>query len=144
VIGADDQDGIVARQGTDYVAPVLMIDGESHGLGGAAGGVKDELVLGLANREPEAGEHLIDGGLIVFLFDGHRTVAVGDGVAAGTFVEAELMDVAREGGLGDIEAAPDEFAPQFVLAADCLGGDQLANCGVPFLFAHENPRLAVR
>jgi hypothetical protein len=46
------------------------------------------------------------------------------------------MDIARERGLGHVETAARQPAPQLVLAGDGFRPHQLPDRAVPFLFAH--------
>lgn len=112
-----------------------MIDGERDGLRCAAGGAQDQLVLRLLHAVPEAGEDFVNGELIVFL-EG-VAVAIGDSVAVGAFVEVQLVDVARQRGLGYVESAAHEFAAELVLTGDGLGGHQEADRVMTFVFAQD-------
>jgi len=104
-----------------------MIDREGYRLCTALGGDDDELILGLLGLEGEAAEDVFDGWFVTFLFE---TVAVGQSVAAGAFVEAHFADVARKCGLSDVETAADELAAQLVLAHDGRRGDDFADHGM--------------
>ena len=127
VVGADDEDGVVAGDGADDLGPVFVVDAGRYGLGAAGGGDEDEEVQGEAGLEAEVAEHLGDAGHVVFRFAGGR------GVAGGALDEAQLAGVAGEGGLGDVDAAGSEFEAQIVLAGDVGFDEDFAYCGVTLL-----------
>lgn len=123
VVGADDEDGVVAGEGADDFGPLFVVEGGGDGLGAADGGEDDEEVLGLANLEAEVLKDVADFGQLFGFF-----VDRGEFVAGGAFEELELADVARERGLGDVDAAGGELAAEVVLVIDsgrAVGGGGL-------------------
>jgi hypothetical protein len=111
-VGADEEDGVVAGDGADDFVPLLLVDGGGDGLRAAHSGEDDEEVLGLADFEAEVFEDVLDAGEVVFFVD------VGQGIAAGTFHELELVDVAGERGLRGVDAFSCELAAEVVLVGD--------------------------
>jgi hypothetical protein len=128
-VRADDEDGVVAGDGADDLRPVFIVYRCGDRLGRAGGGDEDEQVGGLTGLEAEAAQDLADAGAFVVggVGDG------GQGVAVGALGEIELVNVARERGLGDVKATGGEFAAQFVLIGDGAGEQELADCGVALL-----------
>src|SRR5579875_1568425 len=98
-VRADDEDGVVACDGADDLGPVFIVDARGDWLGAAGVGDENDKVHRLTSFETKGAED--------FANAGGRVVAIGrrrDGVAGGTFVEMEVVNVARESGLGDVEA----------------------------------------
>ncbi len=67
VVGADDEDGVVAGEGADDFGPLFVVERGGDGLGSADGGEDDEEVLGLADLEAEVLEDVADLGELFFL-----------------------------------------------------------------------------
>ena len=123
-VGADDEDGVVARDGADDIGPAFEVDGGGDGLGAAGGGDEDDEIHGLARFHPEAVEDAFDAGEIVACLAGR------DAVAGGTFRELELADITRERGLGDVEAAAGEAYTELILIGHKARAEDVADGGL--------------
>jgi sirohydrochlorin ferrochelatase len=123
-VGADDEDGVVSGDGADDFVELFVVERGGDGLGSAHGGDEDEQVLGLADFEGEVLQDSGDFRQVVFVFG--RAFG-GKSVAGGTFEEVEFADVARERGLGDVNAPGGELAAQGVLVRDRGLDEELAN-----------------
>src|ERR1700722_4690529 len=60
VVSADDQHGVVARDGANDLGPVFVVDASGDGLRASGSGDEDEQIECLANLESEALQHLAD------------------------------------------------------------------------------------
>src|SRR5882757_7557812 len=135
LIGADDEDGVVSGDGADDLGPVLVVDTGGDGLRAAGAGDEHEQVGSLADLEAEAREHIADAGQVVLLGDSGGW----QGVAGGAFGELELMDVAGERRLCDVESTLRESAAQVVLVGNGGAGgsglrQEFTDCVVALLF----------
>ena len=96
-------------------APAGAVNGGSNRLRAAHGRAHYDLIHGLLHTQTEAFQHLCQGGLLVFFRDCAVSISVavtiGQGVAARAFEQLELVHVARERGLCDLDPAPSQFAP---------------------------------
>ncbi len=92
---------------------------------------QDEHVFGLAHLQAKAREHLGHGGEgVVEVGVRVHAVGLGEGVAFGALQELELADVARKGGLSDVDAPPGELATQIILIGHGDGQQQFADGAV--------------
>ena len=71
-VRADNEHGIVTRDGADDFRPALLIDAGGHRLRASGNGQQDQQVAGGANLLAEAGEQLGDARQVCFLAPGAR------------------------------------------------------------------------
>jgi hypothetical protein len=116
--------------GTDNFGPIFVVDACGDGLGASGGSDEDEEIHGLADFKAEALEKFVDSGQGI----GVRVAVCGERVSGGAFAEAEFVDIAREGCLGDVKAASCEFFSQFILAGDRCLNQEFLNDGMALLF----------
>ncbi len=105
VLGNDEQ-SVVAGDGSDHFSPAFSIESSCDGLRGAGGGANDKQVLGFLDVEDEFANEANGGrkGGIGRLF------AFLEGVAIGSLDEAKFVDVPRKCGLCYLESAADQGA----------------------------------
>src|SRR5690606_25058474 len=122
-VAEDDEDGVVAGEGAEDLGPFLPVDGLGDGLSAADHGLDDEEVAGAFGAEEEGGQETCErrGGVPGL----GRQGVVGAALGVVDLDEAELSDVARQGGLCDVEAARLEQLAQLLLTADAVSLNEL-------------------
>src|SRR4051794_26569011 len=86
----------------------------------------------MKHAQPEAVEHFLHGGrLVVGQRRGAVPISIGKGIAAWTFEHAQLVEIAGERGLGYLEAAAAQLAPQLILVGHPGVRYKVANRVVP-------------
>ena len=104
VVGADDQDSVVASDGTDDLGPVFVVDASCDWLRSARGCDEHQLIHGLANLNAEAAQHFANAWQAVLVEVRGFTTCAGtwSGAAVNYFGEFLTYEAARE---------PASFAP---------------------------------
>jgi hypothetical protein len=135
VLAQDEENGVIAGEGTENLGPFLPIEGLCHGLGAAGKGFDDEQVAGAFGADEKSREEALERWRAVPAFGGRGVVVAA--LRIRDLDEAEFADVARESGLGHIEAAPAEQFTEVFLAGDAIGLNEFTNGCMPCRFGHE-------
>src|SRR5580658_2613238 len=144
LVRTDNKDGVVAGNGPHHLAPVLVVDCESHRLRAAIGCNQYQLIQRLLHLQPEAGQHLSRRRQIVVFFVRPCPVAVRQRITVRTFVQMHLVNIPRERSLGHIEAAPNQLPAQLILAGDGHASHQFPNRIVPIVFRQNRKSRAIK
>ena len=114
-VAEDEEDGVVAAQGTEDLGPFLPVERLRDGLGAARQGLHDEKVSRAFRANEERGQK--SGERRPRVGVGRKRI-VGAAVGVGHFDEAKLPDVTRESRLGDVEIKLEEQLAQLLLVLD--------------------------
>ena len=139
-VARDHQHGVVARDGAEDVGELGLVDRRGEELGGAGRGAQhDEVGAGLGADEQlgaEPGQPVAGGRRLPRRRGSPVAALAGDGVHEGAGLGAhpdgvQLDQVARQGGLGDVDALLGEQVGQLGLGAHLVGADQVDDLLVP-------------
>jgi hypothetical protein len=133
-VAEHEQDGVVAGDAAEDFGPLLPVECFGDRLSAAGEGLDDEEVAGPFGADEESGQEPVQRRLVVECFGRERVVETA--VGGGDLDESQLADIARERGLGDVEAATVQHLAELFLAADPVRLDQLANDGVSGGLSH--------
>lgn len=127
---ANDEDGVVAADGAEYVAPALAVEGSGDRLGAAGYRPQHQHLAHTVNAQEKLWKKGVERSSALL------NVAVGDGVARAFWSrhsgQTELAQIAREGRLGDIPASLQKQLTQILLAADGARANYLEDGVVSF------------
>ena len=138
LVSSDDQDGVVPRDGARDFRKFRSVHGGGQGLSAARRRLEDEKIFRWTNIEEKFAEGSRQ--------RRHRSGLFGQGcgllVAIARFDEFELLQIAREGGLGDAEALLCEAPAEFFLIANVLATDEAKDLSVAKCFSESHKNAA--
>ncbi len=120
-----DEQGVVAGDGAEHLGQAGAVEGGGDDVGRAGRGAQDDEVAGVGDLDDPVAEHpaeVVLGGALVRgqLGDGVDGLAAGDPDLDG----AEVLEVARHGGLGGGDAVGGQQLDEVGLAGDGVVGEQ--------------------
>jgi len=121
----DDEDGVVAGDGTDDVGDVLAIQGPRHGLGAARRRAHDEQLRHAFDRCDELRDERFERRPAAFVGVVALGPRVADALSGRHSRQSQLVHVARECRLRHVEATLAEQSPQVLLRRHRPGIDEL-------------------
>src|SRR5690606_7681702 len=135
-IPEDDEDRVVAGDGAEDFRPFFPVDGLGHGLRAARKSFHQQQVAGALGADEEAVQQALERRRLAPVVRRERVIRPSVGI--GRLDQAELADVAGDGGLGDVEPALDQELAEHLLAGDAGFGQDVQDCGMAITLAHGN------
>jgi hypothetical protein len=117
-VAQDDEDGVIASERAHDLGPLFPIERFGDCLGATGEGTNDDEIAGAFCADIQGREQASDGGSLVPAF--RRQSVVGAAFRIRDFNETELANIAREGGLGDVEMPLRKQLAQLFLATDAV------------------------
>src|SRR5271157_3054143 len=119
--GSGDKDGVIAGHGSDHLLPGVGVQRHGHRVGVSRPGLQDYQVRSLARVGQEFLQHNCQGRL----GRRHRFRRLRQVVSGARLDQAELLDIARDGGLGHMDTPARQLAAKVLLRFDLFGPQEV-------------------